>query len=123
MLKPIDPREILARVKVMLRRSGLQGELGNRRIICDGLCIDLISRMVYVDGSNISLTPREYSLLLFLAQNPYKAFSRDTLLTKVWGEDYLGTDRTVDTHIKTLRESIKPYNDFIVTIWGLWVYV
>lgn len=116
--KPFSPKELLARIKVALHRSGTENNLAHRKIIYDGLDIDIISRMVYVDNNCIFLTPREYSLLLFLSQNPLKAFSRDELLTKVWGEDYLGTDRTVDTHIKSLRESIKPYQDYIATVWG-----
>jgi len=117
-VKPFSPKELLARIKVLLHRSGTQNDLCYRRIVYDGLCIDVISRMVYIDGNCISLTPKEYSLLLFLAQNPHKAFSRDAILTKVWGQDYIGVDRTVDTHIRTLRESIKPYQDYIATVWG-----
>lgn len=116
--KPFSTRELLARIKVALHRCGTENNLAHRKIIYDGLDIDIISRMVYVDNNCIFLTPREYSLLLFLSRNPLKAFSRDEILTKVWGEDYLGTDRTVDTHIKSLRESIKPYQDYIATVWG-----
>ena len=66
----------------------------------------------------VQLTPKEYDLLFFLSQNPNKAFSRDMLLNEVWGYDFTGSDRTVDTHIKTLRENIKPYDQYIVTVWG-----
>lgn len=118
MVKPFSAKELLARIKVILRRSGMFLNLAPRRIVFGGICIDLISRMAYVDGKSISLTPREYSLLLFMTQNPHKAFSREALLREVWGEDFFGTDRTVDTHIKTLRENIKPYQDYIATVWG-----
>ena len=74
--------------------------------------------MVYKDGEPVSLTPREYSLLLYFAQNPNRALSREVILSSVWGEDFFGTDRTVDTHIKSLRESIRPYHHFIETVWG-----
>lgn len=114
--KPFSVRELSARVKVFLHRT--QSNPTIRRITFDGLCIDTISRTVYVDGNAVSLTPREYSLLLFLASNPHRAFSREAILNEVWGEDYVGTDRTVDTHIKSLREGIKPYQDFISTVWS-----
>ena len=114
--KPFSTKELSARIKVFLHRS--QNSLSNQRIVFEGLCIDTISRMVYVDGNTVSLTPREYNLLRFLASNPHKAFTREAILREVWGEDYLGTDRTVDTHIKSLREGIKPYQDYIATVWS-----
>jgi len=117
-LKPFSYKELIARVRVLLRHHTPKNDLTPRRIVFGGLCIDLFSRVVYIDGENIVLTPKEYSLLLFLSQNPNKAMSRDTILNQVWGEDFFGTDRTVDTHIKTLRENIKPYHEFIATVWG-----
>lgn len=116
-IKPFSPLELMARVKVFLLRSG---ELSNtpRRISFDGLFIDTVSRSVYVDDKIVQLTPKEYDLLFFLSQNPNKAFSRDILLNKVWGLDFIGLDRTVDTHIKNLRNNIKPYHEYIATVWG-----
>ena len=67
----------------------------------------------------LSMTPKEYELLSFLAQNPKKAFSREQLLTSVWGFDFLGDDRTVDTHIKMIREHLGDYRRWIVTVWGI----
>jgi DNA-binding response OmpR family regulator len=116
--KPFSGKELMARVRVMLRHSAMQSRLAPRRIIYGGLCIDSVSRAVYIDGETVMLTPKEYSLLCFLAQNPDKALSRENILNEVWGEDFFGTDRTVDTHIKTLRENIKPYHRFIETVWG-----
>ncbi len=118
MQKPISYKELIARIHVILRRCAYSSDFSPRHIIFDGLCIDVVSRTVYVDGKMVILTPREYSLLLYLANNPQKAVSRETILNNVWGEDFFGTDRTVDTHIKTLREHIKPYNEFIGTVWG-----
>lgn len=115
-VKPFSPRELSARIKVFLRRT--QASPAIRRITFDGMCIDTDSHTVYVDGNPVALTPREYNLLLFLASNPHRAFSREAILNEVWGEDYVGTDRTVDTHIKSLREGIKPYQDFIATVWS-----
>lgn len=116
--KPFSARELMARLRVMLRRSAFRADYTPRRIIYDGLNIDTVSRMVYIDGEAITLTPREYCLLLYLAQNPNRALSREVILDEVWGEDFFGTDRTVDTHIKSLRESIRPYHKFIETVWG-----
>ena len=116
--KPFSPKELIARIHVMLRHSSHTNAYTPRRIIFDGLCIDTVSRIVYTDGNVIPLTPREYNLLLYLARNPNHALSRETILNEVWGEDFFGTDRTVDTHIKSLRESIKPYHKYIETVWG-----
>ena len=116
--KPFSGKVLMARVRVMLRHSALQANFAPRRIVYDGLCIDSVSRAVYIDGETIMLTPKEYSLLCFLAQNPDKALSREVILNEVWGQDFFGTDRTVDTHIKTLRENIKPYHRYIETVWG-----
>lgn len=117
-LKPLSYKELMARIRVILRHRAARGECVPHRIVFGGLCIDLFSRAVYVDGEAVELTPKEYSLLLFLAQNPNKAMSRNMILNEVWGEDFFGTDRTVDTHIKTLRENIRPYHEFIATVWG-----
>ncbi|MGI5849767.1 MAG: response regulator transcription factor [Christensenellales bacterium] len=117
--KPFSSKELMARIHVILRHSASHSDYTPRRIIIDGLCIDTVSRIVYIDGESIMLTPKEYKLLLFLAQNPHKAMSRDVILRKVWGEDFFGTDRTVDTHIKMLREHIKPYHKYIGTVWGV----
>lgn len=116
--KPFSPLELMARVKVFLHRSGAIEHRPAAKIAFGGLCIDMASHKVYVDDQPVTLTPKEYDLLVFLAQNPNRAFSRDELLNKVWGYDFFGTDRTVDTHIKTLRESIKPYQRCIATVWG-----
>jgi two-component system response regulator ResD len=71
-----------------------------------------------VDDRLVSLTPKEYELLLYLARNPNRAFSREMLLNAVWGYDFYGNERTVDTHIKTLREALTPHQNLISTVWG-----
>ncbi|MBR7141076.1 MAG: winged helix-turn-helix transcriptional regulator, partial [Clostridia bacterium] len=88
-------------------------------IVSDGLEIDIAGRNVYVDGEKINMTPKEYELLFYLAQNKGIAISRDKLLSNVWGYDFYGDDRTVDTHVKMLRSSLGPYRDKIVTLRGL----
>jgi DNA-binding response OmpR family regulator len=116
--KPFSSPELLARIRVHLYRSqGIKSALPSK-ITLNGLHIDTISRSVFVDDTLVKLTPKEYDLLFFLSQNPNKAYSRENLLNEVWGYEFSGSDRTVDTHIKTLRENIKPYDSYIVTVWG-----
>jgi len=121
MVKPFSPKELLARMKVIVRRNNTSTNESNssgEKLSFDGLVIEFISRNVYVDGSTVSLTPKEYELLSFFVQNTNRVFSRDQLLNSVWGYDFMGDDRTVDTHIKMLRESLGKYRKFIITVWG-----
>ena len=117
-IKPFYLSELIARIRVFLRRSGVKNVSQPKKITFDGLYIDTASHSVYVDERLIQLTPKEYQLLLFLSQNPNTSFSRNELLNEVWGYDFFGSDRTVDTHVKTLRENIKPYQHYIATVWG-----
>lgn len=120
-VKPFSPKELLARMKAIIRRSSAAAEKENAKqdtIAIEGLVIECTSRNVYVDGEEVNLTPKEFDLLCLFAQNPKRVFSREQLLNAVWGYDYKSDDRTVDTHIKTLRESLKDYRRFIVTVWG-----
>lgn len=119
-VKPFSPKELLARMKAIIRRSASAGnnDVSGNRVSFDGLIIEFNSRNVYVDGNSVSLTPKEYELLTFFVQNPNRVFSRDQLLNSVWGYDFIGDDRTVDTHVKMLRESLGDYRKFIVTVWG-----
>jgi two-component system response regulator ResD len=116
--KPFSGKVMMARIRIILRRCTGVG-YKPRRLIFDGLCIDTVSRTVYVDGEETGLTPKEYKLLLFFAQNPHIALPREKILHDVWGEDFFGTDRTVDTHVKMLREHIRPYDKLIDTVWGV----
>ncbi len=116
--KPFSGKMIIAHIRIILRRS-TGGGYSPRKLIFDGLCIDTISHTVYVDGVLVDLTPKEFNLLLFFVQNPHKALSREVILRDVWGQDFFGTDRTVDTHVKMLREHIKPYDKLIDTVWGV----
>jgi DNA-binding response OmpR family regulator len=120
-VKPFSPKELLARMKAIIRRSSPQQDEQSPQfetLKIGGLVIEYASRNVYVDGESISLTPKEYELLCLFVQNPKRVFSREQLLNAIWGYDYRGDDRTVDTHIKTLRESLKQYRRMIVTVWG-----
>jgi two-component system response regulator ResD len=115
-VKPFSPKELMARLNVIVKRH--QKAVKNEVLEFDGLKIDLDGKVVYVDDEKVDLTPKEYDLLVFLASNENIALSRDTLLSKVWGYDFYGDDRTVDTHIKMLRSSIKDYRKYIVTVRG-----
>jgi len=115
-IKPFYVSELFARLNVLMARGAV-----SRRTVLSirGLSVDLNSREVYVDEKPAVLTPREYDLLVFLMENPNIALSRETILKEVWGPDFEGTDRTVDTHIRTLREAIKPYSGCVMTVWGI----
>ncbi|MBQ3589080.1 MAG: winged helix-turn-helix transcriptional regulator, partial [Clostridia bacterium] len=84
-----------------------------------GLVADITARIVYVDGQRVDMSPKEYDLFFYLIRNKNIALSRDKLLQDVWGYDFFGDDRTLDTHIKILRKSLGPYSDFIVTVRGI----
>jgi DNA-binding response OmpR family regulator len=117
MVKPFSLKELLARIKAVLRRSS-QATDQAPDFKYKGLSIDFDSRNVYVDDKKASLTPKEYELLSFFIRNKNMVFSRDQLLNEVWGYEFFGDHRTVDTHIKMLRESLGPYRTLIVTVWG-----
>lgn len=113
--KPFSPKEVMARVHAVLKR----GKINKGKIVSEGLVIDKAGRNVYVDGAKAEMTPKEYELLFYLADNAGIAVSREKLLTEVWGYDFYGDDRTVDTHVKMLRSSLGAYRDKIVTLRGL----
>lgn len=116
-VKPFSPKELMARIKVVLERG--KKHTGQDVLKIDGLVIDVPGRSVTVDGEKVPLTPKEIDLLLYLAQNPNVALSRQKLLEEVWNYDYFGDDRTVDTHIKMLRRNLGKYRDHIVTVRGM----
>ena len=113
--KPFSPKEVMARIGAILKR----GKVNKGKIVSDGLVIDKAGRNVYVDGTKADMTPKEYELLFYLSDNAGIAVSREKLLSEVWGYDFYGDDRTVDTHIKMLRSSLGKYRDKIVTLRGL----
>ncbi|WP_322631152.1 response regulator transcription factor [Aedoeadaptatus coxii] len=116
-VKPFSPKELMARLSVIIKRH--QHVRESHLLEFDGLAIDLDGREVYVDHKPVEMTPKEFDLLVFIAENQNIALSREKLLNKVWGYDFYGDDRTVDTHIKMLRNSIEPYRDYIVTVRGV----
>ncbi|MBR6599674.1 MAG: response regulator transcription factor, partial [Oscillospiraceae bacterium] len=118
-VKPFSPKELMARIKVVIKRNSEKGTPQAERYKFEGLEIDMAGREVYVNGQKASMTPKEYDLLFFLVKNNNLAMSRDKLLESVWGYDFFGDDRTVDTHIKMLRNSLGEYRKFIVTLRGM----
>lgn len=117
--KPFSAKEVVARVKAILNRSGRNVEKERDTRTFGGLVIDFEGRNVIVDKKKVDMTPKEYEVLFFLVRNEGKAVSREKLLSNVWGFDFYGDDRTVDTHIKMLRSNLGPYRNCIVTLRGL----
>ena len=112
--KPFSPKELVARVKAITRRNAKED-----LIELEGIKIDDLAHEVYIDGELITLTPKEYDLLKYLIENKNIALSRENLLSNIWGYDFYGDDRTVDTHIKTLRAHLGKYRDLIKTVRGM----
>lgn len=120
-VKPFSPKELMMRVDVIMRRvkPNAKKSAENETMEIDGLKVDFTARIVYVDGIKVDMSPKEYDLLYYMLQNRGKALTREALITKVWGYDYYGDDRTLDTHIKLLRKRIGDYAKFIVTLRGV----
>ncbi|MCI2063245.1 MAG: response regulator transcription factor [Eubacteriaceae bacterium] len=121
-VKPFSPKELMARVQAVLARHNSAASSAPEtpeEMEFGGLVINIAGRIVTVDGEKIDLTPKEYDLLFYLVENKNIALSRDKLLSDIWGYDFFGDDRTIDTHIKNLRNALGPYRDYIVTIRGV----
>jgi two-component system, OmpR family, response regulator ResD len=117
-VKPFSPGELIARIEAIMRRA-YHDKQKKEDLSFGPLVIDERGRKVTVDGDPVVLTLKEFDLLLFLAKHHGQVFSREDLLAQVWGYDYTGNARTVDTHIKTLRMKLKQASDFIQTVWGI----
>lgn len=121
MVKPFNPLELVARIKAILRRSETVNKQQNQRIRFRSLEIDLKSQKFYKDNKEVDLTPTEFSIVKAFMTNPGKAFSRDELLNTIWGQNYFGDVKTVDVHIRRLREKIEDNPSspsYIETVWG-----
>nr|MDE7380129.1 response regulator transcription factor [Clostridia bacterium] len=116
--KPFSPKEVMARINVVTKRRKQKEETGDTATF-EGLTVDFAGRNVYVDGEKVDLTPKEYEILFYFIKNKGIALTREKLLYDVWGFDFYGDDRTVDTHIKMLRANLKQYRKFIVTLRGV----
>ena len=126
MMKPFDSKELVARVKAVLRRyqaipkPEIPGEDKGKCVEYPGITINLTNYSVIVDGETVDMPPKELELLYFLAASPNQVFTREQLLDQIWGYEYIGDTRTVDVHIKRLREKIKDHSDWsLSTVWGI----
>lgn len=114
--KPFSPKELMARIKAVLKRSS---QFQFEKIVFGDLEVNVFSHTVTIKGNPLPLTPKEFDLLVYLTKNNHIALSRESILEGVWGFDYFGDTRTVDTHIKSLRERLGDYRELIQTVWGV----
>ena len=119
--KPFELKEVLARIEAVLRRSGIEPEKASRRLVFDKLIIDMDAFELTVDGKKVPTPPKEMELLYHLASTPNRVYTRNQLLDEVWGFDYFGDTRTVDVHIKRLREKLEGVSDQweLKTVWSV----
>ena len=120
--KPFEMKEVLARIEAVLRRtSGVAAEKKARRLVFDKLIIDMDAFELTVDGKKVDTPPKEMELLYYLASSPNRVYTRNQLLDEVWGFDYFGDSRTVDVHVKRLREKLEGVSDqwSLKTVWGV----
>ncbi len=120
-VKPFSPKELMMRVGAVLRRSQADTpvEPEHETLRVEGMTIDFSARRVVIDGAPVELSPKEYDLLFYMARNRGIALTRDKLISEVWGYDFFGDDRTLDTHIKLLRKQLGDYARYIVTLRGV----
>ncbi len=117
-VKPFSPRELLMRIAAILKRTGVKTD-APEVITIDGLAVDFTARRVTIDGEEAQLSPKEYELLFYMVRNRGIALTRERLISEVWGYDFYGDDRTLDTHIKLLRKSLGAYANRITTLRGV----
>lgn len=117
-VKPFSPKELMLRIDAVMRRSAKKDK-ANQIIAIEGLVADITARTVTVNGVRVEMSPKEYDLFFYMISNRNIALSREKLITEVWGYDFYGDDRTLDTHIKLLRRSLGEYSRFIVTLRGV----
>ncbi len=119
-VKPFSPKELMMRVGAVIKRSGKNGDNTQKDVFTyQGLEVDFSARTVSVDGSRVEMTPKEYDLFFYMVRNKGIALTRESLISEVWGYDFFGDERTLDTHIKLLRKSLGPYSRCIVTLRGV----
>jgi len=119
-VKPFSPKELMMRIQAIIKRTkAAESTMQHTVLNFEGLSIDFTGRIVCIDGVRTELSPKEYDLLFYLVKNKDIALSREKLISNVWGYDFYGDDRTLDTHIKLLRKSLGPYSRFIVTLRGV----
>lgn len=119
MVKPFSPKELMMRVNAIMKRSVTPAEAARDIFSTQGLKVDFTGRLVYIDGEKVGMSPKEYDLFFYLVRNRGIALTREKLINEVWGYDFYGDDRTLDTHIKLLRKSLGEYSRCIVTLRGV----
>ena len=117
-VKPFSPRELMMRINVIINRRSPASLVQHERAEFGGLVIDFAAHIVYIDGQPVDMSPKVYDLLTYLVRNQGVGLTREQLISNVWGYDFYGDDRTLDTHIKLLRLALGPYRDHVVTIRG-----
>ncbi|MBE6718277.1 MAG: response regulator transcription factor [Ruminococcaceae bacterium] len=119
-VKPFSPKELMLRINAIMKRANsTKKEPQNEIVTIEGFTADLTARLVYIDGQRVNLSPKEYDLLFYLIKNKNIALTREKLICDVWGYDFYGDDRTLDTHIKLLRKQLGEYAKHIVTVRGV----
>ncbi len=119
-VKPFSPRELMMRVNAVIKRCSNNSEQNVKDIFkYEGLTVDFSARIVTIDGERAQMTPKEYELFFYMVKNKGLALTREKLISEVWGYDFFGDERTLDTHIKLLRKSLGPYSKCIVTLRGV----
>lgn len=117
-VKPFSPKELMLRINAVLKRSSTNKTTSDK-FVYKGLNVDFSARIVTIDGGRVEMTPKEYDLFFFMVKNKGLALTREMLINKVWGYDFFGDDRTLDTHVKLLRKSLGPYSNMVVTLRGV----
>ncbi len=118
-VKPFSAKELMLRVEAIMKRSKAQNKEIKDVFVYRSLTIDFTARIVSIDGQRVDMSPKEYDLLFYMCKNKNIALSREKLITEVWGYDFYGDDRTLDTHIKLLRKNLRQYSELIVTLRGV----
>lgn len=120
-VKPFSPKELMMRISAIIKRSQPKEMevVAKNEVRIQGIVVDFDARMVTIDGKVVDMTPKEYELFFYMVKNRGIALTRETLISNVWGYDYYGDDRTLDTHIKLLRKTLGKYADLIVTLRGV----
>lgn len=119
-VKPFSPKELMMRVSAIIKRTNSKsGEIKKDILKIEGLTVDFTGRMVYIYNEKIDMSPKEYDLLFYMVKNRGIALTRENIINNVWGYDFYGDDRTLDTHIKLLRKTLADYSKYIVTLRGV----
>lgn len=113
--KPFSPKELIARIKAITKRSSGITD----KFIYNDLVVDFMGYTIYIEGKEVKVTPKEFEILTYMIKNKNVAISRESLLSNIWGYDYFGDDRTIDTHVKMLRNNLGKYRDLIQTVRGV----